>query len=175
MAAATAAEAQLIAPFTGVLSGHLGVAASGDVRGAAPVVGASMLVVDDSGIGVEVDAGHNSDFNDQRFSDSSITTVTLNLVYLYPHDLLRPFISGGAGVVRLRAAFPGQASAQTQTDTSWSVGGGVLYMWNEALGLRGELRYFRQFGRQNTLPLGANGALNFIRSSIGVTYSWPLR
>ena len=172
--AATSAEAQLISPFTGVLSGHLGVASGGDVSGGAAAVAASMLVIDDSGVGVELDAGHNGDFDSGQFTDSSITTVTVNVVYLHPHDRLRPFVSGGAGVVRMRAAFPRQRS-RAQTDTAWSAGGGVLYMLNEALGFRADIRYFRQFGRQDTFPLGANGALDFSRFSVGVSYSWPMR
>jgi hypothetical protein len=48
-------------------------------------------------------------------------------------------------------------------------------MLNEALGVRGDIRYFRQFGRQQALPLGANEALDFFRISFGVSYSWPMR
>jgi opacity protein-like surface antigen len=173
-AGVTPAAAQRAA-FTGLLSGHLGAAAGGDVRDWGPSPGASMAVLEESGLGVEVDASYTSDFDNAQFSDSSITVVTLNFVAMRPHDVLRPYVTAGAGAVHVRAAFPPGQGVIGQTDTAWSAGGGVLYMVTEALGFRGDVRYIRQFGRQDTFPLGSNATLNFIRSSFGVTYSWPIQ
>lgn len=171
--AATAADAQPMI-FTEMVTGHIGVASSGDVRDAAVSPGASIAVLDESGVGVEADVSHAGDFDAVQFTDSSLTTLMLNLVAVYPHERIRPFALAGAGIIRVRGAFPGQA-AVAQTDTAWDAGGGVLYMLNEAFGVRGDVRYFRQFGRQQTFAFGGDGRLNFIRTSIGVTYSWPLR
>lgn len=171
---ATGAEAQ-VEVFSGLLTGHVGPAAGGDVRDLTPMAGAAMAVLDESGVGLEIDAGHAGDFDDTLFSDSSITTVTLGVLALYPHDRLRPFVVGGAGVVRTRAVVLPNSASTTQTDTVWHAGGGLLYMLNEALGVRGDIRYFRQFGRQQALPLGANEALDFTRLSAGVSYSWPMK
>jgi opacity protein-like surface antigen len=174
LATAPATGAQTAA-FSGLLSGQLGAAAGGDVREWAVTPGASMAVIDDRGLGAELDGSYSADFDSRQFADGSITLLTINFIAMYPDDLLRPYVVAGAGVVRARAALlPGQ-SAIGQTDTAWSVGGGVLYMLGEALGLRGDIRYIRQFGRQNALPLGANGRLDFVRTSVGVTYSWPLQ
>jgi opacity protein-like surface antigen len=167
----SAAHAQ--SAFTGFATGHLGAASSGDVRNATLTAGGSIAVIDASGLGAEIDLSHSGDFDDAQFADSSITSLMVNIVSMYPHETIRPFVTAGAGVMRLRATFPGQA-ALAQTDTGWTLGAGLLYMWNEALGFRGDVRYFRQFGRQTTFPLGGDGRLNFIRTSFGVTYSWPL-
>ena len=160
--------------FTGIVTGHLGASAHGDVRDWTVTPGASMAVVDENGLGVELDASYAGDFDDAQFSDSSIGTVMLNFTFVYPHERLRPFMTAGAGFMRVKATpLPGTTSV-ADTDVSWSLGGGLLYMLNEALGVRGDVRYFRQFGRQDVLPLGSNGALNFVRYSFGVSYSWPL-
>lgn len=171
--ASSAADAQPTI-FSGLLTGHLGVASSGDVRDSTMAPGASMAVVDESGLGVEIDLSHAGDFDAVQFADSAITTFMVNVVTHYPHERIRPFATAGAGIMRVRGAFPGQR-AIAQVDTGWSAGAGVLYMLNEAFGVRGDLRYFRQFGRQTTFALGGDERLNFIRTSIGVTYSWPLR
>ena len=160
--------------FTGMVTGHLGAAANGDVRDWAVAPGASMNVIDENGLGAELDLSHIGDFDTASFADSSITTAMLNFKFLYPHGRVRPFLVAGAGVMRVRVTlFPGQSSI-SQTDNAWNAGGGVIYMLNEAIGLRGDVRYFRHFGRQTNLPLADNGGLEFVRSSFGVSFSWPL-
>ncbi len=171
---ATAAEAQL-PPFTGVLTGQIGAAASGDVRDLTVMPGVSMAVIDENGLGVEIDASHGGDFDSDRFVDSSITTVMLNFVFMYPHQTFRPFFTAGVGLTRVRVALVPEQASIGQTDTAWSTGGGVLYMLNEAFGFRGDVRYFRNFGRQNAISFGDNGTLNFVRASIGATFSWSIR
>jgi opacity protein-like surface antigen len=156
-----------------MLSGHIGVAAQGDVRDWTVMPAASMAVLDDSGLGVEVDVSHAGDFDSAQFTDSSLTSATLNFIAMYPHETLRPFFTAGVGVIRVRVTFfPDQPVGHT--DSAWNAGGGVLYMLNEALGFRGDVRYFRHFGRQAALPLGANAALDFVRSTFGVVFSWPM-
>jgi hypothetical protein len=167
------AEAQT--PFTAHLTGHLGAMAQGDVRGATVAPGASMAVVDESGLGAEFDIAHGGDFDSTLFADSSITTAMLNFVAVYPHERIRPMLIVGAGVLRVRVAYSPEESSTGSTDLAWSAGGGLLYMLNEAFGIRGDVRYFRHFNRQENIPLGDNGILDFVRTSFGLTYSWPLR
>lgn len=159
--------------FIGLASGHVGSASGGDVRDWTGMGGASMAVLDVSGFGAEVDASYVGGVDSERFSESNIMTVMVNAVAYYPHETFRPFVAAGAGLLRMRAALPGQSSA-TEASAGWNIGGGLLYMLNEAFGLRGEVRYFRNFGRQDTLPLGGDRTLSFVRTSIGATYSWPM-
>ena len=170
---ATSAEAQLPI-FSGVITGNLGVASGGDVRDWTVMPGASIAVLDERGLGVEVDVSHGGDFDTSQFADSSITTVTLNFIAMYPHEMLRPFVTVGAGATRVRVAFLPDQGSVGQTDSVWSAGGGLVYMLTEALAFRGDVRYFRNFSRQNLIPLGDNGALNFVRTSFGVAFTWPI-
>lgn len=170
---ATAAEAQ-VAVFSGSVTARLGAASQGDVRGGTITPSVAMAVLDPKGLGVEIDLGHGGDFDNVLFDDSSISTVMLSVLAVYPHPTLRPYVAVGAGLMRVRVSYPAESAEIGQTDTAWNAGGGAQYMLTEGLGLSGEVRYFRQFGRQTSIALGANGVLDFVRSSVGLTFSWPL-
>jgi opacity protein-like surface antigen len=161
--------------FTGMLTGYVGAVARGDVRDSSVAPGVSMAVLDENGIGVEIDFGRSGDFDTTLFAESSITSVMLNLIAMYPHERFRPFFTGGAGIMRVRVAFFPDQSSIGETDAAWTVGGGLLYMVNDALGLRGDVRYFRNFQRHAGIPLAGNGILDFVRSSVGITFAWPMQ
>jgi opacity protein-like surface antigen len=173
--AASAAEAQSRPPiFTGLLTGHIGAASQGDVRDWTFTPGVSMAVLDDHGLGAEVDLSYSGDYDTAQFAESSITTLMVNFVGMYPRGLLRPYVTAGGGVAWLRAAYPA-SSQMRETDLAWNVGGGLVLMMNDALAFRGDVRYIRNFGQESTIPLGNNGDLDFLRTSFGISYTWPIR
>lgn len=172
--AAGSAEAQSF-NFTGLVTGHLGVSGTNDVRDRVVTAGASMAVLDDNGVGAEFDIGHFGDFDDAFFADSSVTSVMLNVIVMSQRPILRPFVAAGVGVMRVHVAlFDGRPSAG-RTEGGWNAGGGALFMLNEVVGIRGDARYFRHFSRHADIPLGGDGVLDFWRTSIGVTVAWPIR
>lgn len=173
--AATAAEAQSKPPiFTGLLTAHIGATSQGDVRDWTFTPAVSMAVLDDHGLGAEVDLSYSGDYDTAQFADSSITTLMVNFVGMYPKGALRPYFTAGGGVVWLRVAYDPSSSLR-ETDTAWNVGGGLVFMMNDALAFRGDVRYFRNFGQQSTIPLGENGDLDYLRTSFGISYTWPIR
>jgi opacity protein-like surface antigen len=171
---ASRAEAQL-APFTGMLTGHLGASHAGDVRDATVTGGASLAVVDENGLGAELDIAHFGDFDDELFADSSVTNFMLNFVAIYPNDRLRPFLAVGVGGVRLSAAPATGQPSSSHTEGAWDAGGGLLFMANEIFGVRADVRYFRLFTRIEDLALRDDGFFDFWRTSVGVTFTWPIR
>jgi opacity protein-like surface antigen len=170
----SAAEAQQRS-FFGLLNGQIGAAAGGDVRDVTFNPAISTAVVDDSGLGVELELGHMGDFDTELFEDSTVTSLMLNLLVLYPHETFRPFVTAGVGLMRLRAEIVDEQGTLGSTEAGFSAGGGLLYMFNEAYGVRGDIRYLRHFERQDDVPLGGNGILGFWRTSIGFTFTWPLQ
>ena len=56
--------------YTGMITAHIGAAAGGDVEGRGVTPGASMLVVDDTGVGAEIDIGHTRAIDQTRFSST---------------------------------------------------------------------------------------------------------
>ena len=175
MLALTLCASRAEAQFTGTVTAHIGVASAGDVRSAPVTLGGSMAVIDDDGIGVELDLGHLRDFNDEVFEESSATTVMLNVVAVYPHPTLRPFVNAGVGLLQVRTALLSGESAVTDNAGGWNAGGGVQYMVNELFGIRGDVRYFRHVQRRADVPSGDDGMFDFWRTSVGASFSWPIR
>lgn len=163
------------APFTGTLTGHIGAASGGAVRDAAGAAGASLAVLDTHGLGPELDFGHAGGFDSARFADSGVTSLMLGVMVMYPHPDIRPFVTLGAGVLRVRADDVADRQAISRTDAAFAAGAGVLYMLSEVLGVRGDVRYFRFFDRHLDVPVGNGGVFDYWRTSLGVTYSWPIR
>jgi hypothetical protein len=161
--------------FTGLITGHVGVSATNDVRDASATPGASMAVLDNNGIGVEVDLAHLGDFDNSRFAESGITSAMQNFIATGQQVTWRPFVIVGAGVMRVSGTSIEGLPSISRTEGGWTAGGGVLYLFNEALGIRGDVRYFRHFSRHDDVPLADDGALNLWRTSVGVTRSWPIR
>ena len=173
MLSASVAEAQTTA-FTGFVTGQIGSAHGGDIRDGGLTLAGSMAVIEERGMGAELDLGHTRRF-DSGFAESGITTMMLNVLYLRPHEKVRPFAGAGVGLLRVRAAiFDGQTPA-SRTDLGFNAGGGLLYLFNDALGVRGDMRYTRYFQRHSDLPLTDNGFFDFWRTSVGATFSWPIR
>ena len=170
---ASAAHAQP-ALYTGLITAHLGASAGGDVEGRAVTPGASMSVVDDGGLGGEIDIGHSRAIDETRFSSSAITSFTVNAIGMWKASVVRPFVVGGVGLLRVRAERPDVGLAVSRTDWAFDAGAGVHYMFNDIFGLRGEVRYFRFMQRHDELPLRDNGFFDYWRTSIGATFSWPI-
>jgi opacity protein-like surface antigen len=167
------AESQFV--FTGLLTGHIGAARSGDVGDATTTVGGSLAVIDNGGLGAEIDIAHTGAFDKEFFADSSITSFMLNFLAVYPKGKFRPFVNVGAGVLRIRTSLSIEQSAVGHTETGWDGGAGLYYVVNEFLSLRGDARYFRLFERPEDLVLRDSGFFDYWRLSVGATYSWPMR
>jgi opacity protein-like surface antigen len=171
---AVGAEAQP-ALYTGMLTPHIGASAGGDVRERAVTPGASMAVVDPIGIGAEVDLGHSRRVDADRFSESAVTSLMVNAVGMWMKTPVRPFVVAGAGLLRVRAAVTDGGLVTSRTDWGFNAGAGALYMVNELVGVRGDVRYFRYLQRHPDLPLLDNGFFDYWRTSVGVTLSWSIR
>jgi hypothetical protein len=170
---ASAVEAQQ-SSFIGVASLNLGATTGGDVNQRVLSPSGSLAVVESSGLGVELDLGHTLNFAGDRFAESGLTTVMLNVIGLWPHQVVRPFASVGVGLLRGRVSlFEGQPIF-SRSEAGANVGGGLVLIFDDVVGLRGDVRYFRYFQRQTDVPI-ANGFGGFWRTSVGVVFSWPIR
>jgi hypothetical protein len=160
--------------YTGMLTPHVGVAHSGDIQDPGVTPGASLSVAEIGGFGAELDLSHTRRFDESRFVESGITALMINALGMLPDETVRPFIVVGVGLLRVRTSLEAGQPAASRTDWGFSAGGGLLYMLNEAYGIRGDVRYFRYFQRHDDLPLLDNGFFDFWRTSIGVTLAWPI-
>lgn len=107
--------------------------------------------------GFEIDFGYSPNFfenttgpGDFEFGDSNVTTLMANVVLGIPvggqtGGGIRPYASGGVGIMKARLGDAGDLFSVNSTDWGFNVGGGVTGFFSDNFGLRGDIRYFRSF------------------------------
>jgi opacity protein-like surface antigen len=143
-----------------------------------------------SGIfGVEFDVNYTPNFfqfteggEDFEFLDvdSSLTTLMGNLVIGIPiggttGGGVRPYITGGAGLMRANINAVDFLDDLSTNDLAINVGGGLHVFFNDNLGFRGDLRYFRGLEQQDDdedFDVDDFGLEDFDywRATIGITF-----
>lgn len=113
--------------------------------------GASLGWVGGGIAGFEIDFGYSPNFFEDTtgtgnfdFGDNNVTTLMANLVLGGSADGgVRPYASGGLGIIRHRVSSPENLFDVTSSDWGFNVGGGIAGFFNDKIGLRGDIRYFR--------------------------------
>jgi hypothetical protein len=135
--------------------------------------------------GFEIDWGWSPNFFQDTvgpsgftLGDSNVTTFMANLVLGIPiggqtGGGVRPYATGGIGLLRSNVdADSFFTEGLTSNDFGVNVGGGLHGYFNDNVGLRGDLRYFRLLQENETSGVPFNlglASFNFWRGSIGVT------
>ena len=133
-------------------------------------------------VGFELDFGWSPNFFEDtvgstnfEFGDSNVTTFMGNvLISAPPGRGVRPYGSAGLGLIR--SSVSGVANFfddVTRNDLGLNIGGGVNGQFTENVGIRGDIRYFRSFEKDEgeTLDLGLSN-FDFWRGSVGVAFRW---
>jgi Outer membrane protein beta-barrel domain len=165
--AAPAAAQLSLGPIVGVLTGHVGTATGTDGEGTTLSGGLSVAVVEQTGWGVEFDAGFAG--GDAEDGGLSAQSYMLNVVGVWPKGRLRPFGTFGGGAIRATTCTASCAGTLTWAQGALSAGGGVQYLLNETFGFRGEARYFSTVGDH---PDPVRDGVQFWRISAGATFLW---
>jgi len=145
--------------------------------------GVSLAGMGAGAVGFEVDFGYSPNFFQTNTgadgfdlaSNSNVTTLTGNVILGIPAGAVRPYVVGGVGLIRTNVGDVGDLfDAQSKNDFGFDVGGGVMGFFNNNVGLRGDVRYFRSFqgGDAGSLTGLALGNLNFWRGSVGVSFKF---
>ena len=143
-AAPAAARAQtFVTPFAGVTFGN-------DAPSEQPTFGASLLFMGNVA-GFEIDFGYTPDFfgDTDPFdfaSGSNVTSLSGNLVLGVGAGPVRPYVTGGVGLLRSRITSASDFFDEvSENDFGFNAGGGLIVMFSDHVGLRGDVRYFRSF------------------------------
>jgi opacity protein-like surface antigen len=135
-------------------------------------------------IGAEVDFGWSPNFfqdtvgdSNFDFGDSNVTTLMGNLIIGAPiggqrGPGFRPYGSGGIGLIRTRVDGGGFFNDLTSNDLGINIGGGFHGFFNDNIGIRGDVRYFRSLQDNepdNEFDLALSD-FDFWRASVGVTF-----
>jgi opacity protein-like surface antigen len=142
-------------------------------------------------VGFEVDFGFSPNFFEDTagdrnfdFGESNVTTLMTNLLISAPQGTnLRPYLSTGIGLMRANVDDGGALFDQLSTnDLGFNIGAGLNGQFNDRVGLRGDVRYFRGLEqRTDDDPLEDDDFFdedfgledfNFWRATVGVTFRW---
>lgn len=129
-------------------------------------------------IGFEADFGYSPNFfraddNSSNFNligDGNVTTLMGNLVIGAPLGAVRPYASGGVGLLKSKVDSAGQFLDASRNDLGYDLGAGVMGFFGGNVGLRGDVRYFRSL--QSNDPNGVDfslGNFRFWRGTLGLT------
>jgi opacity protein-like surface antigen len=146
--------------------------------------GASLTWVGAGAVGFEFDFGYSPNFfetatlDDEEFDfsgDSNVTTLMANVVFAARSGAIRPYASGGAGIIRTHIGDPEDFFDDVDTnDLGFNVGGGVAGFFSDRVGLRGDIRYFRSL--QDNEPDDefdiSVGSFKFWRATVGLIFSF---
>ena len=149
--------------------------------------GASLSWMGAGVIGFEVDFGWAPNFfqptegdDNFEYGDSNVTTLMGNLILGIPIGGqtgfgIRPYVSGGLGIMASRADGPQDFLGELdKNEWGYNVGGGITGFFTDKIGMRGDIRYFRQLrdaelDLDDVLDVGL-GDLRFWRGSVGVVF-----
>lgn len=137
--------------------------------------GAALTWLGQSGLGFEVDFGYAPTFfepgEDEFFnfeSTGSVVTLMGNLVLGGGGGGVRPYASGGFGLMRSRIETPSELFEFSDNGFGVNVGGG-LRAGSGRLGIRGDLRYFRQLSDLGLFNNFELGDFSFWRGTVGLS------
>ena len=134
-------------------------------------------VLTDGLLGVEADVTYVPRFFERSTGSlvarSHVLTVMGNVMVAAPLSLtqysLRPFVSGGAGLMHINIDDVANAIPVDSNLFGINVGGGAMGPLTNDLDVRFELRWFKSVTSGSATPLLPGSALSFWRAAIGLT------
>ena len=114
------------------------------------VYGLGLGYMSDSALGFEIDLGYSPDFfggEETILPENNLATLMGNLVLNAPiGESGRVYLSGGGGLLRTRVNDTNDFFDVDRNDFGVNAGVGIVFPLGERLGLRGDIRYFRNIG-----------------------------
>jgi hypothetical protein len=144
--------------------------------------GATVGWLGSGNVGWEIDFGYSPNFFQDtagdanfEFGDSNVTTLMANVLIGASGSMgVRPYASGGLGLIRSHIDAGTFFDDLDTNDLGANVGGGVQGYFNDRVGLRGDIRYFRSLQDNepdNEFDLALSD-FDFWRGTVGVTFRW---
>lgn len=156
-----------------VITGSVGRATGGDLEEGHLSYGAAIAFTGNGPLGFEVEGTYTPDvFGDTPGGTNNITTLMGNVVLGLPAgDTVRVYATAGAGLLKFRVPDVDEFFDVNSTDFGVNAGAGVIVRLGDRLGVRGDLRYFRDL--KDTEPDNEFdvdfGGFRYWRGSVGVT------
>lgn len=176
MLAPAPAQAQaFISPFVGFdFGGDSGCQAATDCEDRNSNIGVSFGTLG-SVFGVEAELGYARDFFGETPGTSSNVLTFMTNVLIGPRiGAVRPYVAGGVGLIKTRVELTVPDLLETSNNSfGWDMGGGVMVLFGEHIGVRGDLRWFSTFQEREILGFAiSNERLNFQRAAAGLVLAF---
>jgi hypothetical protein len=134
-----------------VLTPYVGSLFGGDLSGNTAAFGANAAFMGGGIFGAEVGFNYAPEFVKATVNNDDIAQMSLmgNLIVGIPVGSsdqaghVRPYLTGGLGLFRLSSAEAQFFNRVTSNDFAVNFGGGVMAFFNDHVGIRGDVRYFR--------------------------------
>jgi hypothetical protein len=167
------------APAETLLTGFGGVAFSGATDRSRGTYGGSLGFLGGGVFGFEVEFANTPEFfgnadNQGVFTDNNVTTLMGSILLAAPAGPVRIYGAAGAGLLKTRLADPDRLFSIDSNDFGINVGGGLLGFFGEHVGLRADIRYFRDLqdpDPDNAFDLDF-GHVDYWRAVGGITFKF---
>ena len=178
MPAAPARADVVLTPYVGSLFG-------GDLSGNTAAFGANAAFMGGGIFGAEIGFNYAPEFVKATVNNDDIAQMSLmgNVIVGIPVGSsdqaghLRPYLTGGAGLFRVSSAESQFFDRVTSNDFAVNFGGGVMAFFNDHIGVRGDVRYFRTLTDSDSqsglddINFGL-GDLNFWKWDVGAAFKF---
>ena len=120
--------------------------------------------------GGEVELGYARDFfGEAPGVDSNVLTLMFNVIVGPKVGPVRPFVLGGVGIIKSRVEFDAGSLLDTGNEFGYNLGGGLMVMFGEHIGVRGDIRRFKSLSGTDFLGFSLSDVkLGFNRASAGL-------
>ena len=120
--------------------------------------------------GGEVELGYARDFFGEAAGvDSNVLTLMFNVIVGPKVGPVRPFLLGGVGIIKSRVEFDAGSLLDTGNEFGYNLGGGLMVMFGEHIGVRGDIRRFKSLSGTDILGFSLTDVkLGFNRASAGL-------
>ncbi|MBM3779579.1 MAG: porin family protein [Acidimicrobiia bacterium] len=166
-AGAQSSEAEvLLTPYAGLTFG-------GDTEERQNTFGASLASTAGGVLGFEVDLARTGNvFRSDSGDEGALTTVMANLQLGAPIGPVRPYVSGGIGLMRSSVDGAGGILSFTDNTLGVNVGGGLMGFFTEHVGARADIRFLRSLSDGVSInPLDFDpGAFDIWRGTAGLVF-----
>jgi opacity protein-like surface antigen len=147
------------------------------LEGSKMTYGGSLTYLGGGMLGFEVDLGYAPNYfepgdDDLELVDSSnYTSLMANVILSSPRGAFRPYATGGVGMLKTFVNDVDDAFDVDRNALGFNVGGGVFGFITDRVGIRGDVRYFRQMTEADDDEVDFDvTAFRFWRGTVGVSF-----
>jgi hypothetical protein len=126
-------------------------------------------------LGFEAELGYARDFFGAAPGVSSnVLTLVSNLMIAPKIGPVRPYVLGGFGLIKTHVELTAPGLIETDNNNfGWDLGAGLMVLFGDHIGVRGDLRRFSSFQERSILGFSlSNEKLGFQRAAAGLVLAF---